>query len=163
MTDLTWPPVAPDDMALERKPRRCLHPKWKRELRSSEIGTFTYCGSCQKMLDPAVARRGRNNRARGNAIEREIAAKLGLRRVGQYGGADDIRGLAFAGQVKSGTAYPEKFHRWLKAVPVNAGETAILVVTDAPGPGHQRRALVILDLSDWTALHGPLSKTGATE
>ena len=149
MTDLTWPPTPVDDMALERKPRRCLHPKWKRE-----NGTCTACG---KALDPEVARRGRNNRARGNAIERDIAAKLGLRRVGQYGGADDIRGLAFAGQVKSGAAFPEKFWRWLRAVPVNAGETALLIVTDAPGPGHPRRAVVVLELEDWAALHGPLA------
>jgi hypothetical protein len=142
-------------MALERKPKRCLHPKWKRITAATETGTVTTCGSCAKVIDATTVRRGRNNRARGNAIERDIAAKLGLRRVGQYGGADDIRGLAFAGQVKSGTAFPEKLHRWLKAVPVNAGETAILVITDAPGPGHQRRALVILDLTDWQALHGP--------
>lgn len=113
------------------------------------------CSRCGRFRDETRARRGKNNRARGNAIEREVAAKLGLRRVGQYGGADDVRGLAFAGQVKSGTAFPLKLWRWLKAVPVNAGETAILVITDAPGPGHQRRGLVILDLEDWRALHGP--------
>jgi hypothetical protein len=28
-----------------------------------------------------------------------------------------------------------------------------LVVTDAPGPGHRRRAMVILDLDDWADLH----------
>jgi hypothetical protein len=38
-------------------------------------------------------------------------------------------------------------------VPVNAGQTPLLVVTDAPGPGHRRRAMVILDIDDWADLH----------
>ena len=156
MTELDWPPVAVDDMAIERKPKRCLHPRHLRTQWTDGLGGRGWtCGSCSKSVTAETERRGRTNRTRGNAIEREVAAKLGLRRVGQYGGADDIRGLAFAGQVKSGTAFPEKLWRWLRAVPVNAGETAILVITDAPGPGHQRRALVILDLEDWRNLHDP--------
>ena len=65
-----------------------------------------------------------------------------------------MQGDLFAAQVKSGGAYPERLHGWLKAVPVDAGQVALLVVTDAPGPGHRRRALVVLDLADWIALHG---------
>jgi hypothetical protein len=37
---------------------------------------------------------------------------------------------------------------------MTADQTPILVVADAPGPGHKRRAMVILELSDWRALHG---------
>lgn len=113
-------------------------------------------GTCQRCGAPLVeanVRRGRNNRARGNAIERDIAKALGLRRVGQYGGPDDISGELFVAQVKSGGAFPERLWGWLKALPRNAGQTPLLVVTDAPGPGHRRRALVILELSDWSALH----------
>ncbi len=61
----------------------------------------------------------------------------------------------FAGQVKSGAVFSEKLWRWLKAVPVKADQTAILVITDAPGPGHRRRAVVVVDLADWVSLHGP--------
>lgn len=104
--------------------------------------------------DPAAVRRGRNNRTRGNAIEREVGKRLGLRRVGQYGGPDDLTNDLFAAQVKSGGAFSERYWSWLKAVPVNAGQTPLLVVTDAPGPGHKRRAVVVLDLEDWRALHG---------
>lgn len=140
-------------------PRKCRRHVWVPNVVKTDSSDFRVtgyvCARCGKPKDPAISRRGKNNRNRGNAIEREIAAKLGLRRVGQFGGADDIRGLAFAGQVKSGAAFPERLWSWLRAVPVNADETAILVVTDAPGPGHQRRALVILDLEDWRSLHGP--------
>jgi hypothetical protein len=60
----------------------------------------------------------------------------------------------FAAQVKSGGSFSERYWAWLKAVPVTADQTPILVVADAPGPGHKRRAMVILELSDWRALHG---------
>jgi hypothetical protein len=118
------------------------------------LGTGKEC-ICGKPFDSETSRRGKNNRSRGNAIEREVAAQLGLRRVGQFGGPDDIKGAMFAGQVKSGAAFSEKLWRWLKAVPVDASQTAILVITDAPGPGHRRRAVVVVDLADWIGLHGP--------
>lgn len=151
MTELDWPPTPVDDMALERKPRRCLHPKWKR--------ADGVCGSCGKTLDPTVARRGRLNRSRGNAIEREVAAKLGLRRVGQYGGPDDVRGDYLVVQVKSGAGFPERTWRWLTAMTADANQTRAVVLTDAPGPGTRRRALICLDLEDWISLHGPQGDT----
>lgn len=112
------------------------------------------CRRCEAVRDPDRSRRGSNNRSRGNAVEREVAKKLGLRRVGQYGGKDDVAGDLFAAQVKSGGSFSERYWNWLKAVPVNSGQTALLVVTDAPGPGHKRRAVVVLDLEDWRDLHG---------
>jgi hypothetical protein len=105
-------------------------------------------------MDPTASRRGRTNRSRGNSIEREVGKKLGLRRVGQYGGPDDLSGQLFAAQVKSGGSFSERFWSWLKAVPATADQTRLLIVTDAPGPGRKRRAVVILDLDDWRDLHG---------
>jgi hypothetical protein len=136
----------PDD----RPPKPCRHPRY---LRASVDGIET-CMSCGHAFDPLVKRRGRNNRSRGNAIERAVGKELGLRRVGQYGGPDDLSGSMFAAQVKSGGSFSERYWAWLKAVPVTADQTPILVVADAPGPGHKRRAMVILELSDWRALHG---------
>jgi DNA-binding CsgD family transcriptional regulator len=77
-----------------------------------------------------AVRKGRNSRARGNSIEREIAKRLGLRRVGQFGGPDDVAGDNFVAQVKSGGSFPERIWRWLKAVPVNATQTPLVVVVD---------------------------------
>jgi hypothetical protein len=124
-------------------------------------GLVDVCVSCRRIRTPedlVTSKRGRNNRSRGNAIEREIAHKLGLKRVGMYGGPDDIGSAAqpFIGQVKSGKSFPERLYRWLKALPSNANQTPILVMTDAPGPGTRRRALVIVTLEDWIALHGPI-------
>jgi hypothetical protein len=117
------------------------------------------CERCGRPWVAAVVKRGRNNRSRGNAIEREIAHKLGLKRVGQYGGAEDAGGAddAFLASVKSGNGYfSERYWAQLKRLPVRGQQTAILVVTDAPGPGHPRRAYVVVELSEWIALHGPI-------
>lgn len=157
MTDDLWDPLTPANPAATGQPRRCTRHVWVPYPTPAEGGPTEWCSRCSRWRDATMTRRGRNNRSRGNAIEREVAASLGMRRVGQYGGPDDARGLLFAAQVKSGGTYPERLHRWLKAVPVDAGQTAILIVTDAPGPGHKRRALVILDLADWRDLHGEMT------
>lgn len=125
-------------------PRRCRRHAWSSDR----------CTRCGRIRDAAASRRGRNNRARGNAIEREIGRALGLRRVGQYGGPDDLTSALFAAQVKSGASFSERYWSWLAAVPTVAGQTPLLVVTDAPGPGHPRRAVVVLRLEDWRELHG---------
>lgn len=140
--------------------RKCRRHDWSGEPILDVVGepgivlTRVTCARCGRPWDQTRARRGRNNRARGNAIEREVGKRLGLRRVGQYGGPDDLSGDMFSVQVKSGGAFPERLWSWLKAVPANASQTPLLVVTDAPGPGHRRRAVVVLDLDSWIQLHG---------
>ena len=105
----------------------------------------------------ARQRRGRLNRNRGNAIERGVAKELGLTRVGMYGGAEDAgrHDEPFLVSVKSGSGYfSERYWDQLRRMPVNGAQTALLVVTDAPGPGHKRRAYVVVELDDWKELHG---------
>jgi hypothetical protein len=169
VTDLEWSGPEPDDRNLP--PRKCRRHEWgdpevveHQNAGSGEMHdcrdpwfdciTVVRCRRCSHHRNEKAVRRGRTNRQRGNAIERAVGKDLGLRRVGQYGGPDDLSGLAFAAQVKSGGSFSERYWAWLKAVPVTANQTPILVVTDAPGPGHKRRAMVVLELSDWRALHG---------
>lgn len=159
---LDW--MGPEPDVLDHPPKKCRRHDWRvgawvdpQNGQPDVWDPFTAgwtCYRCGKVRDDAATRRGRNNRSRGNAIERAVGKELGLRRVGQYGGPDDLSGQMFAAQVKSGGSFSERYWSWLKAVPVTAGQTPILVVTDAPGPGHKRRALVVLELSDWRALHG---------
>jgi hypothetical protein len=102
-------------------------------------------------------RRGKTNRSRGNSIERQVAKDLGLTRVGHFGGAEDAgrHDEPFVASVKSGSGYfSERYWDQLKRLPANALQTPILVVTDAPGPGHKRRAYVVVGIDDWIALHG---------
>ena len=60
----------------------------------------------------------------------------------------------FAVQAKVGGSFSERYWRWLSAIPRTAGRIPVLVVGDAPGPGHRRRAVVIMELGDWRDLHG---------
>ena len=137
--------------------RRCRRHVWTVDgLTETTFLGAPICQRCGREKDPVITRRGKNNRARGNAIEREIGHRLGLRRVGQYGGPDDLAGEMFAVQVKSGGSFSERYWAWLKALPVTASQTPLLVVTDAPGPGRKRRAVVVLDIEDWISLHGPV-------
>lgn len=145
MRDLGWATATP------RKHRHNWYPA------STVNGVVNVCLICNQPQDMAASRRGRTNRSRGNAIEREVAKQLGLRRVGMFGGPEDVGTAAdpFLVSVKSGSGYfSERYWAQLKRLPVGADQTALLVVTDAPGPGHKRRAVVVLDLADWLALHG---------
>ena len=162
MTDLPFgePLTAANPAA--PKPRVCRRHQWVwAETEQLGVGitmTHVRCSRCGRDRSEAVSRRGRNNRSRGNSIEREVGKQLGLKRVGQFGGATDLGESAdpFAVSVKSGSGYfSERYWDQLKRQPVAAGQTALLVVTDAPGPGHKRRAIVVVELADWIALHGP--------
>jgi hypothetical protein len=151
MTDLFEPLTPPNGGA--PAPRKCLRHDWRTRLSDGLV----CCFRCGRIKDDAVSRRGRNNRARGNSIERSVGKQLGLKRVGQYGGPTDVGNAAepFRVSVKSGSGYfSERYWDQLKRQTVTASQTALLVVTDAPGPGHRRRAMVVLDLADWLSLHG---------
>lgn len=154
MTDL-FDPLTPPNLGAAPS-RGCRRHEWARVSLVEDDTPF--CMRCGKVRDEALSRRGRTNRSRGNSIEREVGKQLGLKRVGHFGGATDLGVSAdpFAVSVKSGSGYfSERYWDQLKRQPVAAGQTALLVVTDAPGAGHRRRAVVVLDLNDWLALHGP--------
>ena len=70
MTDLPFSLPEPDATAIERAPRKCRRHDWWTH--TNDGRTWTMCRRCPAEQDPAAARRGRNNRARGNAIEREV-------------------------------------------------------------------------------------------
>ncbi len=55
---------------------------------------------------------------------------------------------------KCGRAFSERYWRWLSAIPRTGDRIPVLVVGDAPGPGHRRRAFVVIELGDWRDLHG---------
>lgn len=124
----------------------------------------TVCHLCGLDLElwERRSRRGRNNRSRGNKIELEVARSLGLRKVGMFGGPEDVgtRDDPFLIQVKSksGRAYPEWVERELAKLPVTAQQTPLLVIAEAGAVGKRRRALVVLRMEDWVALHGPVDK-----
>ena len=157
--------MSPDDLAWGTvTPKKCRHPKDKR-LRTSDVTVLsggyppadgTEVCQCGAVITQEAKRRGRNNRARGNAIERDVCKLLGISRVGQYGGSED-GGKAdewIAVQVKSGGTYPERIDRLLRALPERIDRIRGVVHADTPGPGGRRRMLITLDLREFAAWYG---------
>lgn len=119
-----------------------------------------WCPECGRLKADilAASRRARNNRSRGLAIQREANRKLGVSNiagnaVNHDGGRHDE---PFATESKSGASFSERYWRWLRAIPAAADQTAVLLVSDTPGPGRKRRTLVVLELGDFIDLHGEL-------
>ena len=99
------------------------------------------------------SKRGKRARSKGNAFEREVAAKIGGLRVGQYGGKTDVQADWISIQCKVGNgSYSERYDGWLRSVNGNASQISALVVGDAPGPGTKRRSMIILDFEDFIDL-----------
>lgn len=156
-------PFEPDDSAehrvvvVEREPRKCRRHQWAWFAPASALDGpgAMQCRRCSTPRDEARARRGKTSRNRGNAFEREVAAKLGGRRVGQYGDQVDVDVPGYLRvQTKNGGTYPRTIDRWLRAIPVEAGLLRAVVLGDAPGPGNRRRSLIVFDLDEYAMWHG---------
>lgn len=115
--------------------------------------------SCGHVRDDAASRRGRLNRQRGNAQERDWCHRLAMKRVGHYGGPED--GIAtngmFVGQAKSFATgrFPTWMANELAKLPRSEGRIPILGILETPGPArdHRPRRLVVMDEADFIALH----------
>ena len=116
------------------------------------VGRF----GCGRVRDEARAKAGRSARKRGNARELELARELGGVKVGMYGGPEDVRAGMFNVQskVRAGAAFPGWQWDELAKLPRSGGRVPVLIVTDAPGHGIRRRAVVVVTLDDWRGLHG---------
>jgi hypothetical protein len=156
IVDLPW--TNPDSLpvrngATGRKP--CRRHSWEMtewmDDGSRVLTWIEWCASCHKPKDPAASRRGRTNRSRGNAIERDVCHRLGIARVGQYGTPEDGGASTdwIRVQVKSGGAYPERIDSLLRAISTGADQLAGVVHVDAPGSAHKARRLITLDFDDF--------------
>ena len=104
------------------------------------------------------AKRGRSARSRGNRRELEIANDLGGEKVGMFGGPEDIRTPLLNVQSKVRKSFPYWMTTELAKLPRTGGRLPALVVTDAPGQGVARRSVVVMDLADFTDLHGRVER-----
>jgi hypothetical protein len=118
--------------------------------------TSVVCGNCGKTQNLTLSRRGKNNRSRGNAIERWVCQVLRISRVGMFGGKHDGGESAewMVVQVKSGGSYPERIDGLLRSLTPTADQLRAVVHTDAPGPGRRRRSLITLDLLEFAQWYG---------
>ena len=164
MSDLPW--TTGDDPATRNGAKgrgKCRRHEWIGVVFTGAYGLppgrATVCERCGATRDPAVSRRSKNNRSRGLAIQREIAHALGLVNL-QGNGAADARSeevycnAAFVCQVKSGARFPGWMMAELAKLPTTGGRIPILAIAETPGPGHKRRAVIVVEIGDWIDLHG---------
>ena len=132
--------------------RKCRRHEWSYSL---ELREWT-CTRCLRLRDPLTSRRARNNRSRGNAIERWVCKLLGIARVGQYGGLED-GGKAddwLRIQVKSGGAHQASLLAKIHTIPANADQLRGWVTVSTPGAGHQREGVISFDLREFAGWYG---------
>jgi hypothetical protein len=123
---------------------------------------FIRCRDCGKDQDERSSR-GKRARRRGNDFERTVARRLGVSRVGQYGGPEDVGAPTdwIAIQTKVGNAtYPTRIDALLRRIPVRSAQLRAVVHGDSPGTGSKRRALITLDLDEFADWFG---STGRAE
>jgi hypothetical protein len=85
-----------------------------------------------------------------------VARALGGVKVGHHGGPEDVTTGMFSVQVKRFAAgrYPGWMSDELARLPRTGGRVPLLIVGEATGGHGKGRALAIVDLEDWRALHG---------
>ena len=155
---LTATTPAPETARTTAMVRRCRH-QWHLDpsptiwAASGKKQPFV-CLRCGKVKDEQRSRKGKSARRRGNDYERDLAQMLGGTKVGHHGGPDDVRAGMFTVQSKVRKAFPSWMTDELAKLPRTDGRIPVLVVADAPGPGHRRRAIAVVTLDDWRDLHG---------
>lgn len=95
---------------------------------------------------------------RWKRLERETAARLGARRSPNTGrAAADIDAGPFAIEHKARKALPRWFLDAVAQAQRNAreGQTPVVVIAWAPGPGRRVQRYVVLVFEDWLALQRP--------
>ena len=109
--------------------------------------------------------RGRRARNRGNAFEREVAARLGggAKRVGMFGSKTDVESPWLAAQTKVGGSYPERIDGWLRSINAKSDQLRAVILGDSPGPGARRRTLIVLDFEDFCSWYANGNDDAATE
>ena len=112
---------------------------------------------CGRRQDAAATKKGRSSRRMGNDFERDVTTMLSsvfpdVKRVGQYGGPDDVAGrLLYVQCKKVAGMYPRKADALLSDAERHANADQYPVVAMAH-PGHGHHKLVVMDLSDFTNL-----------
>lgn len=167
--DLPFLPGDPDPSRFERPARRCYRHEWTTPtaaglaVQSSQAETLAdlirfaksaVCARCGKARDEAAVSRNRRNAKRGKAIQRKRIEGLGGQNLPGNKPNHDGIGLLFQYESKSGGAFSERLWRWLKGIPLLAGQTGVLIVTETPGPGRRARSYVVVDYDHWRDLHG---------
>lgn len=154
LDEMLDPQPGPPLLAGEPTPRKCRRHLWIAQYGDGRVYEGDFCATCNKPKDEAASRRARNNRKRGNRIQAQRIVALGGRNLAGNNPNLDGLGAMFAYESKSGGAFSDRYWRWLTGIPKRGNETGVLIVTEAPGPGHKARSYVVVEYDEWRELHG---------
>lgn len=149
MTDLdallaTFPPE-PERIVLPRTPQRHRH-EWLLG------GVSSVCMRCGKERDES-SRRGRSARRLGADGERRSEKRYGMRKVGEFGGPDDLSNDLFLAQQKTTRrAAPLRWKSIFAALDARAGGRTPLLILSYVHHGRETEDFVVLRGRDWAAL-----------
>lgn len=164
-------PFEPDDTAehrvlvIEREPRKCRrHDWWKATThvvsytgleRLTDLTSEIVCRRCGKPKDEAAARRGRSSRRLGGDGERRSEKRYGWRKVGEFGGIDDLVGkLAIVQQKTTRSKPPVRWKSIFAALEGRAAGRIPLLLLSYVAQGKDTEDFIVIRGQDWLALHG---------
>jgi hypothetical protein len=145
-----WTPLTPPNPAASS--RKCRRHEW---IRRADVTPEWYdqCGRCGKRKDDAAARRGRNNRSRGNRAELDVARSINGRKVGPLGHPWDVEMPGYARlQVKKLATPPSLRTIAAELTRIGSGAEMPGFIWIEPGRGGER--LITFRLSDFAERHG---------
>jgi hypothetical protein len=129
--------------------RKCTH----LYVPSSTDPGYRFCLRCGRPRDEVVARRNKNNKARGGAAELDVARTLGASKVGPLGHPWDVERPGWCRlQVKKLARYPSlsQVVEWIDAIPAGREMRGVALIQ----PGRGGRRLIVLDLDEFAEHHG---------
>ena len=155
MTDLPFT-QPPDRPALGATPR-CRHQWVRNDDWDGSFGRAPYpiwqCVACNAVKSEEASRRGRNNRARGNAEELTVARTVGGRKVGPLGQPWDVEMEGYAKlQVKKLATPPSLRFIATELARIGSGAEMAGFVWVEPGRGGEK--LIVFRLADFAERHG---------
>jgi hypothetical protein len=133
---------------------RCRRHQWQSQLLiAGAIGSGLQCLRCGRVQDPTVARRGKNNRSRGNKEELTVARTVGGRKVGPLGHPWDVEMPGYARLQVRKYATPQGLRAIARELArIGSGAEMAGYVWVEPGRGGE--ALIVFRLKDFAERHG---------
>jgi hypothetical protein len=154
-----YPDTTPPNLGAA--PKRCRRHGWGPLTRitpdDAPVGTIAVyvatCVKCGIRRDNAAARRGRNNRSRGNRAELDVARSINGRKVGPLGHPWDVEMPGYARlQVKKLATPPSLRTIAAELTRIGSGAEMPGFIWIEPGRGGER--LITFRLSDFAERHG---------
>ena len=127
--------------------------RWHKWVVADDRARCVRCGASKNLT---LARRGRNNRSRGNRAELAVARLYGGEKTGPLGQPEDIRGAEWRTQVKTHQRLPPA--EWRKVFAGMAaqhdGRTPRLLLRFLPGQGVPADDYFVVCGRDWLEKFG---------